>query len=129
MGSYPFINFHPLGRPNVRTETFEFDEGANTVLYEGGHSFKKPIELEKSLLNVYNITIINDSEPLRDRFTHVNIDATISSTFDPVDNELQPILDYQNGAIIWRVKSQEELEQSLFHSMQPITVQTVLRTY
>ena len=123
---YPFINFHPLGRPNVRTETFEFDEGANTVLYEGATFIQEPIELEKSLLNVYNITIINDSEPLRDRLLHVNIDATISSTFDPVDNELQPILDYQNGAIIWRVKSQEELEQSLFHSLQPITVQTVL---
>lgn len=123
---YPFINFQPIGLPNVRTETFEFDEGANTILYEGATFVFEPIELEKELLNVYNVTIINDSEPLRDRLLHVNIDATISSTFDPVDNELTPILDYQNGVIAWRVKSQEELEQSLFQSLQPITVATVL---
>ena len=32
---YPFINFQPIGLPNVRTETFEFDEGEDTILYEG----------------------------------------------------------------------------------------------
>ena len=118
---YPFINFQPIGLPNVRTETFEFDEGANTILYEGATFIFEPIELEKELLNVYNVTIINDSEPLRDRLFYVNIDATISSTFDPVDNELTPILDYQNGVIAWRVKSQEELEHSMSSRCNPST--------
>jgi len=123
---YPFINFQPIGLPNVRTETVELDERFNQILYEGATFVFEPIELEKTLLNVYNITIVNDSDPFRDRLLHVNIDATISSTFDPVDNELTPVLDYQNGTIIWRVKSQEELEQSYFQSMQPISVATIL---
>ena len=122
---YPFINFQPIGLPNVRTETFEFDEGLQHNSIRRWTFVFEPIELEKELLNVYNVTIINDSEPLRDRLLHVNIDATISSTFDPVDNELTPILDYQNGVIGWRVKSQEELEQYV-QSMQPINIITAL---
>ena len=122
---YPFINFQPIGLPNVRTETFEFDEGANTILYEGATFVFEPIELEKELLNVYNVTIIHE-DPLADHLLHLNIDATISSTFDPVDNELTPILDYQNGVIAWRVKSQEELEQQYVQSMQPINIVTAL---
>ena len=45
---YPFINFQPIGLPNVRTETFEFDEGVNTILYEGRHSSLNQLNLRKS---------------------------------------------------------------------------------
>lgn len=73
-----------------------------------------------------NIPTIIREDPISDHLLHLNVDASITGTFDPVDNELQPVFDYQNGVMIWRVKSQEELEQSYFQSMQPITVATIL---
>ena len=124
---YPFINYYQMRIPwvSLGDSGFEFDEGERTILYGTLAGLPEPIELEKQLLYIYNPTIIRE-DPISDHLLQVNIDASISSTFDPVDNELSPVLDYQNGAVIWRVKSQEELEQSLFHSMNPINILTVL---